>query len=151
MALHLKNMELPSVPLMLDIERRFRMDLNAMRRFQEATGKDILEVFPQPARDADGNVLPPERQPPIKLDMDALCSAVWACLVWEDPTLTADEAGILMTLAPLETITKAMLDSFYVAMPHLRQDGRKEASDPLEQKRTTIPLAQAPPGGGSPS
>lgn len=151
MALHLKNMQLPSVPMVLDIERHFRMDLNAMRRFQAETGKDLMEVFPQPAKDEKGEVLPPEEQPPIKIDTNALCAAVWACLVWEDPTLTLDEVGILMTMAPMETITKAMLDSFYVAMPHLRQDSRKGASDPLEQKRTTIPLAQAPPGGGSPS
>jgi len=142
-------MQLPSVPMVLDIERHFRMDLNAMRRFQAETGKDLMEVFPQHAKDEKGEVLPPEQQPPIKIDTNALCAAVWACLVWEDPTLTLDEVGILMTMAPMEEFSRAMLDSFFIAMPHIKRDEKKGASDPLGQKMTTH-LAQALPGGDSP-
>lgn len=149
MALHLKSMELPSVPMQLDIVRHLRLDINAMRKFQELTGKDIMKVFPLPAKGPDGKVLPPEQQPPINIDWNGLCAAVWAALVWEDPTLTLDEVGTLMTIAPLEDFTAKLLESFNVAMPHIKRAEGKEA-DPLG-KRMTEHLTQAPPGGDSSS
>ncbi|MCE5255159.1 MAG: hypothetical protein LLG45_13315 [Actinomycetia bacterium] len=151
MVLHLKEMELPSVAIELDITRHLRMDINAMRRFEERTGKDIMSAFPQPARDADGKILPPEQQPAVKMDLNALTTALWACLVYEDPTLTLDEAGILLTLAPPQDITRKMIESLYVCMPHMMGKGGKEAKEDKDPLARPTHLTLDPPGGGSSS
>lgn len=144
--LHLKNMELPSVPITLDIERHLRLDINAMALFQETTGKDLLSVFPQPKLGPDGKPLPLEQQPPVTtVDWPGIRAAVWAGLHWEDRELTQEDAGILMSLAPIDEIMQRLAASIEMCMPRSRG---KEGKRPLER---TTHLTQDPPGGGSSS
>ena len=61
------------ITLQLDKERHAKLTLGGMKKFQEKTGKSLLKGFSM-----------------AELTEDDAIALVWACLVWEDPTLTIE-------------------------------------------------------------
>lgn len=103
----------------LDIDRKFRMDFNALAKAEEATGKNFLST--ELWRDLSAR------------DYRALA---WACMLDEDPSLTLEQAGKLITMRNEAVVTKALTE-LYVS----------HAAAPIDDKET----AEAPftlAGGG---
>lgn len=77
------------VAIKLDRERHLQMDLNAMIAFEEATGKSFLDI-------ASLNSMGPKE----------LRALLWASLKHEDPELTLEKAGTLITAASLNEMAE---------------------------------------------
>ena len=108
----------PEIKINLDKERALLLDLNAMRAYQQKTGKNLLK--------ADSF----ETDNP-----DHIQAALWACLLHEDKTLTYEYAGSLVNPNNLVEVVKTILQAFTVALP----EAKKDTSEP--------PLAPNPPHG----
>lgn len=67
------------VKVKLDKERTLRLDLNAMVRFEQASGKSLLK---QSTWDT--------------LSIADIRSLLWACLLHEDPELTVEQVGSMI-------------------------------------------------------
>ena len=119
MVLHLDVKDLPSVSITLDIERHMRIDINAMALFQRTTGKDLISTLPKPKRGENGELLPADQQNDVPIDWSDLLTTFWVSLQWEDTSLTVEEAGILMSLAPIDEIVKKLMESIDVGMSGL--------------------------------
>lgn len=83
----------PTATLMLDRERHWRWDGNAMCALADV--------------DIDLEDLGDERVPPLK-KLPALRAILWAGLVGEDPTLTLQDVGRMMHPGNLEAILTAL-------------------------------------------
>ena len=96
------------IPITLDKPRRLRLDLNAMVRFEEATGKSFLSGF--------------NWQTMSVKDIRAL---IWACLLHEDPALTQEAVGAMITAQNMPQITQSAQAAMGGARP-----AKKENEDP---------------------
>jgi hypothetical protein len=96
------------VPVMLDKERHLKLDLNAMVRFEEATGKSFLKGF-----DTDN------------LTAKGMLSLFWACLLHEDPALTQEQVGSWIDATNMTALSDAMNKAISVSLPE-----KKETVDP---------------------
>ena len=86
----------------LDKPRNLVLDLNAMARFEEVTGKNVF-----------GGGLD-------KLSAKDTRALLWASLVHEDPKLTLEQVGKLITARNMGEVSKAIAGAF------------SEGSGPLE-------------------
>jgi len=72
-------------------ERHLKMTMLGMKRFKEAMGVPVSEATKLPPDDVAG----------------AMC---WACLVWEEPTLTLDAVLAIIDVRQLNDIMKAITE-----------------------------------------
>lgn len=99
------NKARPEVKIRLDKERTIRFDLNAMCEFERITGKNIF-----------ANAL-------NNLSAQEVRAMLWACLAGEDPTLTLEQVGKLITLDNMNDIAEKLSEAFNVAMPETPKEG----------------------------
>jgi len=95
----------------LDREREAYLDLNAMCRFAEVRGYELWQI---------------NTAKPTSADLRAL---VWCALLREEPDLTLEEAGRLLTMENLEDVAGQLMRQAREAMPE--QDD--ESPNPGEQ------------------
>ncbi|MCR4398933.1 MAG: hypothetical protein NUV93_08225 [Firmicutes bacterium] len=90
-----------SVPVLLDRERRLRYDFNALAALEERFGNldSAFEALGQ------------------KGTVKGLRALLWAGLIHEDPALTEEQVGAMVTLADLPRIMQAVNEAFKEAMP----------------------------------
>lgn len=93
------NKARPDVTIILDKPRTLRFTLNAMCAFEEATGKNIFS-----------NAL-------NNLSAKEIRALLWACLTDEDPTLTIEQVGGLITLDNMTEVAEKLNEALAVAMP----------------------------------
>jgi hypothetical protein len=74
----------------LDKERNLVFNLNTMAKFEELTGKNIFtdKIFE-------------------KIKSTDLRALIWACLVQEDPALTLEQVGAMVTIENMAEITNS--------------------------------------------
>lgn len=77
--------------IVLDKERNLRLDLNAMKKFHELTNRNLLSG-------GLAGVTPGE-----------LISFLWCCLIHEDPALTQEQVGGMVTIDNISVVTEAVL------------------------------------------
>ncbi len=91
----MENSVATTVSINLDKERHMRLTLGGMKKFQEVTGKSLLKGFTLE-----------------NMGEAELTAFIWACLVWEDKTLSLDDLGYMLDFSRLneiaEKLTKAM-------------------------------------------
>jgi hypothetical protein len=98
----------PGIPIMLDKERHMVLSLNAMIQFRDATGHDILKGF-----DSSGGTIEETR------------ALLWACLIDEDPELTQEQVGALVTIQNYMTISEALAQALTVSQPTGKPQSKK--------------------------
>lgn len=89
-------MDVKTVPIQLDKERRLRMDFNALADFEEATGAPFSEVTGA-------------------LTITQLRALLWACLRHEDEALTVRDVGAMIhpgNVGQVEQAVTALVESF---------------------------------------
>jgi len=89
------------VPIELDKSRSLYMDLNAMVKFEEATGKRIFDQELWVAISAR--------------DVRAL---LWACLLHEDPDLTVEQVGSMIDFSNMNDVIAKLQEAFMLALPN---------------------------------
>jgi len=102
------NKAKPDVKIQLDKERTIRFDLNAMCNYEDVTGENIF-----------ANALE-------KLSAKEVRAMLWACLLSEDPSLTLEYVGSLITLDNMAEVAEKLNEAFTIAMP---DNGAKENTD----------------------
>ena len=106
----------PSVAITLDKPRHMLLDLNAMVSFEEQTGKNML----------NGSIS-------ASLSATDLRALLWACLKADDPSLTLEQVGSLITADNMAGIAQALGDTWKNSMPEASKDAG--------------PLVEKPPAG----
>lgn len=78
--------------IVLDKERNLQLDLNAMKKFHELTGRNLL---------GGGltNITPGE-----------LIAFLWCCLIHEESDLTQEQVGAMVSIDNIGTVTEAVID-----------------------------------------
>jgi len=104
-----ENKAKPQVQIMLDKERTLILDLNAMVRFEQATGKNILQ-----------------QQTFSDLNATELRVLLWACLKSDDMEIKQDEVGTLIHPGNMQYISEQLSKMWDISMPE-----KVEGSDPL--------------------
>jgi hypothetical protein len=108
----------PIVPIELGGKtRHLKFDFNAMVAYEEATGKNFLEMSK------------------ITVSAKNLRAWLYACLVQEDRSLTIDEVGGWIDLENMAGIADKLTEALQAAMPE--KGDKKEAA----------PLVEKPPAG----
>ena len=88
----------------LDREREAYLDLNAMCRFAEVRGHELWEI---------------NTATPASADLRAL---VWCALLREEPDITLEEVGKLLTLDNMQDVAGQLIGHAQDVMPE-RDDG----------------------------
>lgn len=88
----ISNALTPTVPLQLDRERHMRLDFNALATIEEVLGESAL----------DGSVFKPENLSLARY----LRAILYATLKHEDPNLTLEEVGAMLSLSNVETFSE---------------------------------------------
>jgi hypothetical protein len=96
------------VKINLDKERHLRLTLNAMIKFKQTTGKDLLNGFN-----------------PSEMEIEDVRALLWVSLIHEDKALTLGEVGEIVELSNLRDIIEALTESVSRAFPE-----KKETVDP---------------------
>lgn len=112
------NKATPRVKVLLDKERTIVFDLNAMVRFEEATGKNLF----------DGSIT--ETSLTSAKDMRAL---LWACLSHDEDNLTLEQVGAMINMQNMVELQGKLNEAIDVAMPEAKK-GKKSAKSPLSRK-----------------
>lgn len=90
-----------SEPVIIDLDkpRKLRLNLNAMIKFEETTGKDLLKGFD-----------------PENMSLKDVRALVWCSMLNEDKSLTLEQVGDLIDLnnmqAVIESVTKTATNAF---------------------------------------
>jgi hypothetical protein len=92
------------VKIMLDKERTLRLTLNAMIRFQEVTGKDLLKGFD-----------------PENMSLDDVRALLWACMLHEDKSLNLEKVGDMIDLSNLKTVIESISGAAGMAFPEPKE------------------------------
>lgn len=123
----------PFVFIDLDRQRRLRFGNGALRLVEHLTGKSVPELFPPPLKDAEGNELPREKQPPSRIGISELTALVYAGLKWEDHGLTMEKVDELIDLVSYDYVGAKVGEAINAAFP--RAKGRKDGGpvDPLDR------------------
>ena len=103
------NKAKPEIKITLDKERLLTMDLNAMVRFEQQTGKNLL----------NGKTF----QDISATDLRVL---LWACLKGEDVELKQDKVGAMIHPGNMEYVSEVLGKMWDVSMPE-----KDEGADPL--------------------
>ncbi|MCK9569853.1 hypothetical protein M0R72_12995 [Candidatus Pacearchaeota archaeon] len=89
------------VTINLDKERHLKFTLGSVKRFKQATGKDLLECTD-----------------PEKLSQDDQIAFVWACLAWgKEKDLTLDEVWDILDYKNLREVTLKLNEAIEAALP----------------------------------
>ena len=118
------NKAKPEVKLMLDKERTIRFDLNAMCRFEEVTGKDIFgsEINFSSAQ--------------------TLRTMLWACLTSDDPNLTLEYVGSLISFDNMNEVAEKLQEAFLIAKVENLNEEITRGKPDKEAKEDSAPLEQ---------
>lgn len=92
------------VKIALDKERSLKLTLNAMVKFEEATGKSLL-------KEADL----------FKMTATDLRALLWACLLHEDKALTLDQVGDMIDISNINIVAKKLGDAWTAALPESKE------------------------------
>jgi len=99
------NKAKPLVQITLDKERNLLLNLNTMVKFEEITGKNLL----QSASFTD-------------LSITDLRVLVWACLLHEDKELTLDQVGEMVDVDNLAEVSNKLAIAWGVASPEVDKE-----------------------------
>ena len=102
------------VPVMLDKERRLKLDSNAMIAFEEQTGKSWLT----------GSVNP------SKLKYKEWCILVWSMLLTDDPALTLKQVQDFADLMVMRRLTPYVVKAINIALEADEEDKAPLAESP---------------------
>jgi hypothetical protein len=103
------NKAKPEVKITLDKERTLTMDLNAMVRFEQQTGKNLLS----------GDTFK-------SISATDLRVLLWACLKGEDMELMQEQVGAMIHPGNMEYVSEVLSQMWNISMPE-----KDEGSDPL--------------------
>ena len=117
----------PDDKIMLDRERVIRFDLNAMCEFEKATGRKLF----------DGTFIAE------KMSAEELRYMLWSCLLDEDPTITAKQAGRLIGTWNMSYVTSKLNGAYQVAVPTVK--GKSDGPLLVEE----VPVEEVPVEAGS--
>jgi hypothetical protein len=101
----------PIMKIDLDKPRSIKFDLNAMVYLEETTGKSLQEIY--------------NGQAP---SMSSLRAILWACLIHEDPALTLEQVGSLVSMENMAEVSAKIAEALNAALPEGKGDTE---SDPL--------------------
>jgi hypothetical protein len=112
---------LPQIAVKLDKERHFLVSMGALRRFQKASGKNILDktTMDQISTDLKSNTL-----------TDDLFILLCACLRHEDDKLTVEQLEDMICPGTMQEVLKKFFEAWAAAMPDKKSEENEEA-DPL--------------------
>lgn len=97
------------IPIELDRPRHLLLDFNALALIEEKTGKNTL----------DGATW-------SNMTASTMRVFLWACLLHEDPSLTLEQVGKMLTPASIPAVTEAIQKVMAVSMPEGGGEGPKE-------------------------
>ena len=107
-----------TVTIVLDKERKMKVSLNAMILIEELTGKNLMNGKQQ-----------------VELSLKDIRCFLYALLKDDDPTLTLEQTGALVTIENMGEITQKISEAWGLAMPKSTAGENK------------TPLAGTPQGG----
>jgi hypothetical protein len=93
------------IPIKLDKERTLKYDLNAFAELEDRFGT-IQKAFDELE----------------KQKLKAVRAIVWAGLIHEDPKLTEQQVGSMLSFADLATILPAVTEAITAALPKVSED-----------------------------
>lgn len=96
------NKAQPDIIIELDKPRKLRLDLNAMCQFEQATGKSLFNSGVGTSA----------------TDMRAL---LWACLLGDDPTLTLEQVGAMISVDNMADVSSKLSEAVQVAVPKAKR------------------------------
>ena len=109
-----KNKAKPDITITLDKQRTLRFDLNAMCLFEEVAGKSLFDASFQLAT----------------MTAKDLRAMLWACLQYDDPEITLEQVGALISAENMTDVAARLNQAFDVAMPDERTSDRPLPSSP---------------------
>jgi hypothetical protein len=98
------------VKVKLDRERTLRFDMNAQVAFEEVTGENTL----------DGTFL--KKKVTAKLTR----ALMWSCLIHEDPTLTIEQVGALLTPKNAAGLSASLKQALADSVPEGEGDAEED-------------------------
>jgi hypothetical protein len=96
------------VPIKLDKERNLKYDLNAFAELEERFGS-VQKAFEELE----------------KQKLKAVRAVLWAGLIHEDPKLTEQQVGAMLSFGDLATILPAVTEAITAALPQVDGDDAK--------------------------
>lgn len=105
------NKAKPEVKIMLDRERTLKFNFNALVYFEEATGKNYLQMNQN------------------NLSVSDFRALMYGCLKSDDPELTLEQTGEIMSLISMDELAEKLREVQSIAM-----GTKKEGSSPLGKK-----------------
>jgi hypothetical protein len=108
---NLKDVRQKGIPLQLDKERVLKFTLNSFAELEDMYGS-----VDQAMKSLEGG------------SMKAVRTLLWAGLIHEDPTLTPQTVGAMITMDDLETISASLITAMNLSMPEKddKEEGNKE-------------------------
>lgn len=110
------NKARPDVVINLDKPRVLRLDLNAMVIYEELTGRSLF----------DGSFSG------ANLSAKDMRSMLFACLLHDDPTLTLEVVGSLISVDNMTDVASKLNETFEVAIPK----AKRKSGHPLPKSST---------------
>ena len=95
------NKAKPDVIVNLDRPRALLLDLNAMCKFEKVAGRSLF----------DGSALG------SNMSASDIRVLLWACLLRDDPTLTLEQVGSLISVNNMAEVASKLNESFEAAIP----------------------------------
>lgn len=95
------------------VQRKLRMDLNALTDFESMTGKSIM-------RGGLSDI--------ANLEMNDVRALLWACLVQEDESITIRDVGRWIHIGNIGDLTETLASLVHGAMPEAPVEGEAEES-----------------------
>lgn len=129
------------IPIELDRPRKLFLDLNAMAAYEEVSGRSIWDIQDDIQR----------------MDIKTIRALLWAGLKRDDPELTLEQAGELVTFADLRSLVPKLGEMFSSAMgsEDVPADPEKNVSpptgSPCGQSGDTTSASAIESSGASPS
>ena len=100
----------PKVEITLDRPRRLLFDFNAKVAFEEATGASTFD---------------PKT---FNLSSKVIRALLWAGLLHENPMLTLQEAGAMITRQNEREVSKKVFEAWRLSLPELKEEAGTEAA-----------------------
>lgn len=110
----------PTVSIILDKERLFKLDFKALMSFEKASGKNVLatDVWQQ-------------------MSATDMVTLLWAGLLHEDAQLTLDKVAEMIHPGNLQEVVEVLQKGFSLAMPGSQDAASGENDSPLATSRPT--------------